>query len=162
MKRGLATALVIAGLAFVLLASIEVRHPAAISPSVRAAANTIGPSTSFDGYGAGDALGMGIILILGLLLYFLPSIIGKNKRNSGAILAVNFFLGWTFVGWVLALVWALMKDEEGARVIVNQTPTAAVLCSSCGKYSVAGAQFCPHCGGGFATRIAASEARPEN
>lgn len=161
MKKSLAIALAILGLAVVLLASIEVRHPAAVSTAI-SAANTIAPATSSGDFDAADAVGMGIIMIVGLLLYFLPSIIGKNKRNSGAILAVNFFLGWTFVGWVLALVWALMKDEEGTRVIVNQTPTAAVLCSSCGKYSPAGAQFCPHCGSGFATRIAASEAQPAN
>ena len=48
----------------------------------------------------------------GFVLYFLPTIIafGKSKRDAGAILALNFFLGWTAIGWVVALVWALKQD----------------------------------------------------
>lgn len=48
----------------------------------------------------------------GLILYFLPAILAfaRNKRDAGAILALNFFLGWTAIGWVIALVWALKQD----------------------------------------------------
>ena len=48
----------------------------------------------------------------GFVLYFLPAIIafGKSKRDAGAILALNFFLGWTAIGWVFALVWALKQE----------------------------------------------------
>ncbi|WP_231969555.1 superinfection immunity protein [Polynucleobacter necessarius] len=31
--------------------------------------------------------------------------------NIGAIFALNLFLGWSLIGWVIALVW-VMKDEE--------------------------------------------------
>lgn len=58
-----------------------------------------------------------IIFIIGLSIYFLPSCIAWNKRNFFAILAVNFFLGWTFLGWVGALVWALTKDPDQVEVI---------------------------------------------
>ena len=46
------------------------------------------------------------------VLYFLPAIIGfaRSKRDAGAILVLNFFLGWTAIGWVIALVWALKQD----------------------------------------------------
>jgi hypothetical protein len=49
-----------------------------------------------------------------IALYFLPTIIGylRKKENSTAILIVNLFLGWTFIGWVVALVWAVMKDKK--------------------------------------------------
>jgi hypothetical protein len=46
------------------------------------------------------------------LVYFLPSIIGRHKRNASAIVLLNFFLGWTFVGWVAALVWSVCKDPK--------------------------------------------------
>ena len=48
----------------------------------------------------------------GFVLYFLPAIVafGRSKRDAGAILALNFFLGWTAIGWVIALVWALRQD----------------------------------------------------
>ncbi len=39
--------------------------------------------------------------------YFLPSIIGWQKHNAAAIIAVNVLLGWTVVGWIVALIWAL-------------------------------------------------------
>lgn len=48
----------------------------------------------------------------GFVLYFLPAIIAfaRSKRDAGAILVLNFLLGWTAIGWVIALVWALKHD----------------------------------------------------
>jgi hypothetical protein len=45
-------------------------------------------------------------------MYFLPSIIAlaKSKRDITAIVLLNFFLGWTMIGWVVALVWAVKTD----------------------------------------------------
>lgn len=45
-------------------------------------------------------------------LYFLPTICGWKKKNRDAILVVNLFLGWTFIGWVVALAWAATKDND--------------------------------------------------
>jgi len=49
------------------------------------------------------------ILIGSILLYFLPVIIAavRNHHNGWSILVVNLFLGWTIVGWVVALAWAV-------------------------------------------------------
>ena len=52
------------------------------------------------------------LAIAALALYFLPAIMGCRKRNATAILVLNIFLGWTFLGWVVALVWATTKDAE--------------------------------------------------
>jgi hypothetical protein len=48
----------------------------------------------------------------GLLMYFLPTILAaaRSKRDAGAIFVLNLFLGWTFLGWIVALVWALKHD----------------------------------------------------
>jgi hypothetical protein len=48
----------------------------------------------------------------GLVLYFLPSIIAlvRGKRDITAIFLLNLFLGCTFVGWVVSLVWAVKND----------------------------------------------------
>lgn len=53
-----------------------------------------------------DAVFLIIVLII---LYFLPSIIagGRNHASAGGIFVVNFFLGWTFLGWVGALAWSV-------------------------------------------------------
>jgi hypothetical protein len=48
--------------------------------------------------------------LIGLVIYFLPTFIGMSKRNGCAIFVLNLLLGWSFVGWVAALVWSLTKD----------------------------------------------------
>lgn len=53
-----------------------------------------------------------VLAVIALAVYFVPSFIAvnRNKRNKNAIFALNLLLGWTFVGWVVALVWSLMQD----------------------------------------------------
>lgn len=48
--------------------------------------------------------------IIGLAIYILPTIIAAVRRSKSlvGILLVNIFLGWTFIGWVLSLIWALI------------------------------------------------------
>ena len=48
----------------------------------------------------------------GFVMYFLPSIVAlaRSKRDIGGIILLNFFLGWTMIGWVVALVWAVKND----------------------------------------------------
>ena len=48
----------------------------------------------------------------GFVLYFLPSIIAlaRTKRDTLAIFLLNFFLGWSVIGWIVALVWAAKND----------------------------------------------------
>jgi hypothetical protein len=49
---------------------------------------------------------------LGFVMYFLPAILAfaRSKRDATAILLLNIFLGWTVIGWVVALVWAVKTD----------------------------------------------------
>ena len=62
--------------------------------------------------------GRAVLMILGALLglgfYLLPTILAVlgEKTNWVAIAALNVLLGWTFLGWVVALVWALTKDRK--------------------------------------------------
>ena len=62
---------------------------------------------------------IGIIIgaIMLLACYFLPTIMAfsQKKKNAGAILALNFFLGWTFIGWVVSLIWALTYEEKSKK-----------------------------------------------
>ena len=56
---------------------------------------------------------LAILIIFGsIALYFLPTIVGYNTdhKNSTSIFVLNLLLGWTFIGWVVALVWAFKKD----------------------------------------------------
>jgi len=55
--------------------------------------------------------GLSIFVAL-TVLYFIPSAVGMNKRNAKAIFVLNLFLGWTLIGWVIALVWACTGDRD--------------------------------------------------
>ena len=52
-----------------------------------------------------------IFAVLVLCLYFLPSFIDYSRKhlNLGAIFVANLLLGWTVLGWVICLVWVLMR-----------------------------------------------------
>lgn len=52
-------------------------------------------------------------------LYFLPSIIGYNKRNANSIFMLNLFLGWTFIGWVVAMIWAVSHEKPIEKSTLN-------------------------------------------
>jgi hypothetical protein len=56
------------------------------------------------------------VLIILVGFYWIPTIltVSNKKANAGAIGALNFFLGWTLIGWVIALVWALTVDPRRA------------------------------------------------
>lgn len=60
---------------------------------------------------AGVALlgGMVCIGVLALAIYFIPFLLAlvRGHPDTLAIFVLNILLGWTFVGWVLALVWSL-------------------------------------------------------
>ncbi|HEV2620196.1 MAG TPA: superinfection immunity protein, partial [Acidobacteriaceae bacterium] len=48
-------------------------------------------------------------VILGGLIYWLPSIValaGHSNRRVG-VMMVNFLFGWTIIGWLGALTWAI-------------------------------------------------------
>lgn len=58
-----------------------------------------------------DLFRIAVGLVLILTLYMLPAGVALllGHKDSLAIFTLNFFLGWTFVGWILSLVWALKK-----------------------------------------------------
>jgi len=63
-----------------------------------------------------DAFGLALYVacsLVGLVIYFIPSwvAIRRDHRNVKSIIVLDLFLGWTLVGWVLALVWALYEDR---------------------------------------------------
>ncbi|MEJ1465006.1 MAG: superinfection immunity protein [Candidatus Sedimenticola sp. (ex Thyasira tokunagai)] len=49
-----------------------------------------------------------------LCLYMTPSLIGAARKHhrSNAICWVNFLLGWTVIGWVGALIWAVAAVDH--------------------------------------------------
>ena len=63
-----------------------------------------------------------IFLILVFILYFLPTVFAtiRSHSSSGGIFALNLFLGWTLIGWVVALAWSLKSDPDKSTKIIAQ------------------------------------------
>ena len=111
-----------------------------------------------------------------LTLYFVPSIIAAARRHhqGGAILTVNLFLGWTLLGWVVALVWSVSAvdqkstnakatfdidapepnaSEDAPLVLRNPEPAKSQpqhsdekICPDCAETVKAAAKVCRFCG----------------
>ena len=49
-----------------------------------------------------------------LVLYFLPSavaVLNKHKQIN-PIMIINLLLGWTILGWVIALAWSVSNNKD--------------------------------------------------
>jgi hypothetical protein len=85
-----------------------------------------------------------LTLLFLTFLYFLPAIIGRDKRDAAGIILLNLFLGWTVIGWVIALVWACTAEPYA---LVHYVPVpAGRFCCQCGALTYRGAHFCTACG----------------
>jgi Superinfection immunity protein len=53
-----------------------------------------------------------LMMGLGIVAYFVPGMIAVTRRHRKAtsILLVNLFFGWSVLGWIFALVWALRAN----------------------------------------------------
>lgn len=58
-------------------------------------------------------------VVLGLGIYLLPAGIAflRGHQSSVAIALVTVLLGWSFIGWVVALVWAFTNPRP---IVVEQ------------------------------------------
>jgi hypothetical protein len=47
-------------------------------------------------------------------IHFLPTIIAalRQGRSVVGIFLLNLLLGWTVIGWIVALVWALTNEPK--------------------------------------------------
>lgn len=126
---------------------------------------------------AGGGLGAVVGAFLITSAYFLPTIIAWARKvtNVGSVFVVNFFLGWTFVGWIVALAMAvktrLPPSSSNQVVMVSSSPTDVAVktaepkipksqtvhqfvpivssgkkCAHCEEPFTWGTQFCMKCG----------------
>jgi hypothetical protein len=57
-------------------------------------------------------------VLLLALFYFLPTIVAlvRGHLSAAAIAILNLLLGWTVVGWIVALVWSFSGDTKANRL----------------------------------------------
>lgn len=73
---------------------------------------------------SGAVVAIAWILAVCTFFYLLPWAIAatRNKSNQGGIFLINFFLGWSFIGWVISLAMACGADPQTNVVVVNHAP----------------------------------------
>ncbi len=115
--------------------------------------------------------GLIVLLIIGFLVYFLPSFIGfrKGHKYKWIIFAMNLILGGSGIGWLIAFIWSVwpqrsslldpiadpsgsggMPKEFGERIseykYYSQRSYKTNYCENCGKQLSETAKFCGRCG----------------
>jgi hypothetical protein len=68
--------------------------------------------------GLGDFFGNSVrvlVMLVGLVIYLVPTVLAFQKQspNKKLVILINVFAGWTVVGWVVALFFALTKKRIG-------------------------------------------------
>lgn len=71
------------------------------------------------------------ILLIAFLfvLYFLPSFIAKSRHHqqTEAITVLNLLLGWTVLGWIIAMVWAHTAVMPASKVLIPEYTNVAAM-----------------------------------
>lgn len=54
-----------------------------------------------------------LIILIFLTIYFLPSILAQvnHKKDILSVILINLFIGWTGLGWFIALYLAIRRDR---------------------------------------------------
>ena len=69
-----------------------------------------------------------ILMVIWTGMYFTPGIVATMRKHQSvlAIWACNFFFGWTVVGWIVTLIWALGRAFNNPQNIVVTQVNAPV------------------------------------
>ncbi len=63
--------------------------------------------------------------LIGILIYFLPTFIAAHRGHRvPGIFLLNLFFGWTGIGWLVMLLWALLSAPRYYYVVPPYSPYA--------------------------------------
>lgn len=62
------------------------------------------------------------VFAIGSMFYFAPAWIGRYNKSFWSIFALNFLFGWTIVGWLIALIWAVTPDRPKRTLWYPELP----------------------------------------
>jgi hypothetical protein len=68
--------------------------------------------------GLGSTVLKHLVQVFAVLVYIFPTIAASRYRHPkhSAILFLNISLGWTVIGWVIALRWAFTPEKRSTTV----------------------------------------------
>ena len=96
-----------------------------------------------------------LLLAAAVALYMLPTILAAraDHPNTTSIAIINVALGWSLIGWIVALVWAIKTVET--PVVVTELPRPNIwaepvvpttrACPFCAEEVLIAAIKCKHC-----------------
>ena len=74
--------------------------------------------------GAGSIILGFVIVIVSIAAYWAPTIVAavRHVPNTGSVAVINGFLGWTLVGWVVALAMACRSHHPQQIAVIPYAP----------------------------------------
>lgn len=94
---------------------------------------------------------MGLSGILLIVIGALPTLIAAFRRHPDwkPIVALNWLLGWTILGWIAALVWSVRPLKTASTTAAPARSSLAwwqtKICPSCAGQIEKSASVCRHC-----------------
>lgn len=76
--------------------------------------------------GAGAGLAILLFAVISIGIYFIPTIVASTRKvtNVGSVFVINLLLGWTLVGWAVALAMAVKTNMTQVHVVTSSTDPA--------------------------------------
>lgn len=104
--------------------------------------------------GNGHRMGPVIMALVLFPAYFAPTLIvaSRNIPQAAPVAIIDLFLGWTCIGWIVALAISLVGTGPSAPLVPAwaEAEAATKKCPDCAETVLADARVCQHCGYRFA------------
>jgi hypothetical protein len=81
-------------------------------------------ASSSTGASPGASFLLFLLLVVLLGLYFVPTLVALTRHvpHLGWVIVINLFLGWSLVGWVIALAMAARSLPETNQELDSRHP----------------------------------------
>lgn len=70
----------------------------------------------------GAGLAIFVFVVMGICIYFIPTFVAVTRKvtNSGSVFVINLLLGWSIVGWAIALAMAVKTNMTRVEIVNSE------------------------------------------